>query len=106
MKGYPKELNSKEDYLYVRENFPREMWLPDFQHLLDTMRDWFSVGELPTGAEGIVDDTHKVEESKRFNPDTGEEETTWTQYELQINPMCKLLRLGFTEEEVRNLMRE
>ena len=36
MKGYPKNLNTKFDYLYVKENFKRELWEKDFQNLLDT----------------------------------------------------------------------
>ena len=40
MVGYPNFLNTKEDYIYVHDNFQKEQWLPDFQALLDTMKDW------------------------------------------------------------------
>ena len=69
MKGFPKILNSKEDYLYVREHFPRDEWQPHFQNLLDTMRDWFYERNLGGGEEGVANDKHKVlvygEEGKR-----------------------------------------
>ena len=60
MKGYPKTLSSKKDYLYVREHFSREQWLPDFQALLDSYQDWFFGKHLETKDEGIEDDTHKI----------------------------------------------
>ena len=46
MKGYPKNLKTKFDYLYVKENFKRELWEKDFQNLLDTRMDWFFVKNL------------------------------------------------------------
>ena len=48
MKGYPQHLNTKADYMYVRANFPREQWLPDFQALLDSTHDWFFEKHLDT----------------------------------------------------------
>lgn len=106
MKGYPKNLNTKADYEYVKANFAPEEYLPDFQSLLDTMYDWFFVKELTSEEEGITDDTHKVIVSKEERPATveGEEQTiitTYAQYEYRINPTCKLHALGYTEEEVR-----
>ena len=46
MVGYPKSLKTKEDYEYVRNNFPKEMWKKDFQALLDSSYDWFFVEKL------------------------------------------------------------
>lgn len=96
MKGFPKILNSKDDYLYVREHFPRDEWQPHFQNLLDTMRDWFYERTLEDGDEGVTDDTHKVvvdeQEGKRY------------QYELRVSTTCKLFMLGFTENEVQELL--
>lgn len=28
MVGFPKHLNTKEDYMYIKENFPTEQWKP------------------------------------------------------------------------------
>lgn len=97
MKGYPKTLASREDYEYVAANFPPELWRPDWQNLLDTMCDWFFVRELTDLSEGVTDDTHKVEVNE---DETGAK--TYTQYEWRVNPTCKLFRIGFTEQEVRD----
>lgn len=102
MNGYPKRLNSKKDYLYVRENFPREQWLPDFQALLDSYMDWFWVKDLESKDEGIEDETHKIVETQEMES----EEVKYAQYELQENPTAKIFRIGFTVEEVEELMAE
>ena len=43
MIGYPKHLNTKADYEYVRSNFPKEIWENDFRALLETTHDWFFI---------------------------------------------------------------
>lgn len=97
MRGYPKFLSTKSDYEYVRQHFPKEQWQSDFQALLDTRYDWFFVKELAKGEIGISDDTHKVEIDSGFNG----EETKNYQYELRYNPNCKLVQIGYTEEEIK-----
>ena len=95
MVGYPKNLNTKEDYEYVRNNFPKNEWKKDFKALLDEEKDWFNVGETDSG---IIDDTHKVikdEQTKKAY-----------QYELQVNPNCKMYRIGYTREEVEKALNE
>ena len=96
MKGYPKTLSSREDYIYVAENFPRAQWAPDWQALLDSMRDWFFVRNLESREEGIEDATHKIETEER---DDGT--VVYTQYEYKVNETAKIFRIGFTEAEVR-----
>ncbi|MCD8286150.1 MAG: hypothetical protein LUD50_02860 [Clostridia bacterium] len=103
MRGYPKRLNTKADYEYAREHFPTEQWLPDWQKLLDTMRDWVPVGEVESADAGVTDDTHKVVESTAQGED-GEDVATYTQYELQVIPTCRLLRLGFEEDYVASVV--
>ncbi len=98
MKGYPKRLNTKEDYEYVRANFPEEQWRPDWQALLDSMKDWVPVGTVESLDAGVNDETHKV-----ISEGEGEEEI-YTQCELQVIPSCRLLRLGFTEDYVRSVL--
>lgn len=100
MRGYPKNLNTKKDYEYVRANFPAEEWKPDWQKLLDTMKDWFFEGNLESKDDGVVDETHKIVESGQG------EEKTYAQYVLEVNPTCKLLQLGFTEAEVMAALSE
>lgn len=101
MKGYPKTLNTKEDYEYVKENFPAEQWKPDYQKLLDSMNDWVPTGKLDSEDDGIVDDTHKITEEN-----SGSEKKTYVQWEMQEIPTCKLNRLGFTVEEVKAALEE
>lgn len=95
MKGLPKNLNSKEDYIYAKNNFPEEYWKKEFQNLLDNRFGWFYVEDLES-EKGINDDTHKVVEDK----DTG-----YTQYELRENPDAKIFKLGFTVEEVEEMLK-
>lgn len=104
MRGFPKNLNSKEDYQYVRDNFPAEEWKPEFQALLDTMKDWFFVKELATDEVAPEGDTYKVVESEKTGEAT-EGEKTRSLYEYRENPTCKLLQLGFTKEEVEEALK-
>lgn len=99
MRGYPKVLSSKEDYLYVKDNFPADLWKADWQGLLDTMTCWYPTGEVASVEAGVTDDTHKVEKFEEEGKDT-----VFMQYELRQNPDCKLLRLGFTEAEVKKAL--
>jgi len=102
MKGFPNTLSSKEDYIYIKENFPAEQWKPHWQDLLDSRMDWFWVENLPTGKEGIVDATHKVEV---MEPTEEGKELGYAQYEMKENPMAKIFRIGFTVEEVERALR-
>lgn len=95
MVGYPSNLNTKEDYLFVKDNFPASMWKDDFQALLDSVNEWFNIGEIKK-ANGIIDATHKIVE----DIETGK---TY-QYELKENKDCKLYQLGFTVEEIKNII--
>lgn len=107
MKGYPQHLNTKADYMYVRANFPREQWLPDFQALLDSTHDWFFEKHLDTKEDGLVDSTHKVVENKSVELDKeGKpiEKVTYSQYVLKENPLCKLNLIGFTVDEVLEIL--
>lgn len=96
MRGFPKSLNSKEDYQYVRENFSDDEWRPVWQALLDTANDWFFVKELVDDETAPEGENFKVVESEK----TGTEEKIRSVYELRENPTCKLLQLGFTKAEV------
>lgn len=93
MIGFPKYLNTKEDYLYGRDNFPKNQWEPEFQKLLDN-KAWINTDMLKDGDTGLTDNTHRVE--------TVEEQKY--QYEFMTDPNCKLFRIGFTEDEVRQIL--
>lgn len=99
MKGYPKSLNSKADYLYVISNFPKEQWETDVKSLLESESDWFFDHDLSSKEEGITDDTHKVVENEGM---TGQ--VTYSQYVWKSNPKAKIYELGFTKEEIENYL--
>ncbi len=101
MIGYPKTLNTKEDYLYVKENFPKSEWRQDFKDLLDTQYDWFYEKTLADDDEGVTDDTHKVVEMKE-----NDESTKKAQYVLKENPTCRMNQLGFTKAEIMEAINE
>lgn len=98
MRGYPKSLNTKNDYLYVIENFPKEKWIGDIQGLLDSAYDWFFEKDINEADSGIEDDTHKVVISENDGKETK------SQYVKKLNPLCKMIRLGFTEDEIRRII--
>lgn len=100
MVGFPKKLNSKFDYEFIRENFPREQWQEAFQALLNDRMQWYNVGKLESPDKGITDATHKVIE----NPDQGDQQTEYYQYELREDPDCQLYRLGFMVDEVTEIL--
>lgn len=100
MNGFPKHLNTKEDYLYIRDHFPDEQWKPVFYNLLDTQKEWLNVGELEVGQVGVEDDTHKIVSNKV----SGSEDIVRYQYEYKVDQNCLMYRLGFTEKEVTDLI--
>ena len=107
MKGYPKNLNTKFDYLYVKENFKRELCEKDFQNLLDTRMGWFFVKNLDSQEEGLNDSTHNVVENESEELDKEGKpikKVTYSQFELKENPQCKLNLIGFTVDEVLKIL--
>ena len=60
MRGFPKHLNSRADYEYIRQNFPIEKWKPEWDALLDNLQEWYCTGELNSVDAGATDDTHRV----------------------------------------------
>jgi len=104
MKGFPKHLNSKFDYYYIKDNFPESKWKPYWQLLLDDRFRWMDDHELEDPSEGIVDETHRIEERTSTNPETGEEVTVYIQQEYKKNPGSNFWRMGFTLEEVEEAL--
>lgn len=100
MKGFPKNLNTKEDYLYVKDNFSRDVYAPVFQDLLDTENDWFFVRELDVNEVVELTDNVKVIDNKSYD---GKSETK-SLYEYRQNPECKMLQLGFTKDIISRFL--
>jgi len=91
MIGNARYLNSKFDYEYVRDN--QDNWREYYQTLYDSRLIWDNV-ELV--GEGIIDNTHRLIQSQ----DMETQEPITIQQEFKLDEHCKLLRLGFTVEEV------
>lgn len=103
MRGFPKALNTKEDYLYIKENFDKTLWQPEWQALLDTLSDWFFVRVLDTDEEAPEGDNYKIVESEQGE---GEEKTiTRSLYEFKENEHAKLFELGFTVKQVQKALK-
>lgn len=104
MKGYPKHLNTREDYEYVRANFPKEKWLPSFEALLQDTENWFFESNLANKAAGIEDATHKIVESTTTPAEGEEAVTTYAQYVLKTDTNAKIFRIGYTVAEVEAII--
>ncbi|WP_298434569.1 hypothetical protein [Geobacter sp.] len=103
MRGIPRHLNTKQDYLTIRNEFPPEVWRPRFQALLDERFAWLPVGPLAEGEPGVTDDTHRVVELLDEASQTMIERI---QEEYREDPNATIFRLGFTVEEVSQLVGE
>jgi hypothetical protein len=93
MKGFPKYLNTKEDYLYIQEHFSVEQVQPYFRMLLDTRLAWLPIKDTSKiGKENFVDKTHRIVEI------TSEEGiiTELVYEELKEDPNCRAYQVGFT----------
>jgi len=104
MKGYPRHLNTRADYDFVRQNFEKSLWLPDYEALLNSYQEWFFVKHLDAESEGINDATHKVITVTPIDNDGTP--TSYDQYELRTNPQARIFELGFSVEEVQQIIKD
>lgn len=102
MKGFPKHLNTREDYEYVKENFPKDQWLPCFEALLENTENWFFEKNLASKAEGVEDATHKIVETTNSTEEGAE--PTYAQYVLKTDENAKIFRIGYTVAEVQAII--
>lgn len=124
MRGYPIFLNTKEDYLNMIKINPIET-VNRLRLLLNDRFDWEWVKDLEDGEDGIEDETHKIESyedvpsafDEEFSDVDGsddgdgsdtikEKKIIRMQFELRENKHALLFHLGFTVEEIENLIRE
>ena len=97
-----RHLNTKADYEYVRQNFPKEVWKPKYQALLKERMQWSGAKKLANKTDGITKkDAKKVVTNKK---EDGTEEHY--QYEYKSDPGCALFRLGFTVSEANAVLTE
>lgn len=104
MKGLPKHMNSKYDYLYIKETLPDDEWKPYWRALLTESKTWVDLGEI-NESEAVTDNAHKIEHFTEKNND-GTEKATVHQYELRTDMSSDMIRLGFTAAEVRTALGE
>lgn len=101
MRGIPTVLNTREDYEYLKENFDKDVWVPKFQELFDTSFMWVFERDLQPNEPDLVDDNvRKMQVS--VDPESGK--TVRSIYLFRPNNNCKLLQIGYTREEVENII--
>ena len=100
--SHPERLDTKADYLFVKDFFSKGEYEKDYQLLLDDSEHWVETQELATPDDGITDEKHKVD----TRIDIDQDKKKYYQMEKQINPDCKLFKLGFTIEEVDVVIKE
>lgn len=93
MRGFPKYLNTKQDYLNCLKDYPQETKVK-LQDLLDTRFVWQDTAIIEIG--GIMDETHRV-----IDTEDGEK----IQQEYVEDERAELFRLGFTVKEVEELVK-
>ena len=96
MRGNAKYLNSIADYEYVRQN--QSNWKEYYQELYDSRLTWFPSKLVGCGIE---DETHKISKSQ-----TETMKPTIIQLELRVSLTCKLLRIGYTVEQIEKILSE
>ena len=94
MIGNPKYLNTRFDYEYVKDNF--DTWREYWQELYDSRMIW---NNYPIEGDGITDDTHRVIQSQDM-----EGNPLAIQQVLEVDVNARLFRIGFTEEEVEEVL--
>lgn len=100
MKGYPKNLQTREDYEYVLANFSKDDWKQDFQNLLSTR--WMSIYQHRMSDDEIVPDDIKHKVLYQTDEKTG---IIYRElYYIIENPDAKIFKLGYTVEEVENIL--
>jgi len=104
IKGYPKYLNTKEDYKYIKNYFPSEQWKVSYKILLDDSQKWFREEQLENENDGVNNAISMVRSERE--EENGEEKTKYYQYRFRIDPNCKLLRLGMKIEDIKNALKE
>ena len=97
MRGTPKTLNSKFDYLFIKDH-KMDGWQKRWQRLLDSQFSWQPEKELAKKEDGIEDETHQIRNDK-LDIDGADK---WVQYTLKSNPKGEIFRLGFTVKEVED----
>ncbi len=98
MRGIPKILATKVDYMNILQLYSIEECRPYFLDLLNDRYHFVIQGELQDGDDGITDSEHKV------SVDETEEGIKRYQLERVENPNAKIFRIGFSVSEVESIL--
>lgn len=98
MRGFPKHMNTKQDYLNLKDKFPEETRAA-LQRLLDERIQWLDVGVLAKGEAGLEDKTHKIIEVELMEGGTERHQINYMK-----DPNARLYKLGVTVKEAENLI--
>ena len=100
MRGYPKNLQTREDYEYVLANFPKKDWEQDFKDLLSSRFDYV-FQHIMTDDEVVPSEIpHKV------LPQTDEKGNPVRElYYIIERPNSKIFQLGYTVAEVEEILK-
>lgn len=103
MRGCPKSIETKQDYINSISLYPEETKTALRQLIAD--RFVFVRGAiLQDGDEGITDASHCVITESETNAETGESTTVRYQAEKAEDPNARLFRIGFTVDEAQKLI--
>ena len=96
MRGFPKHLNTKQDYENCLKDYPEET-KAKLKNLLESRFIWQDKEIIKAGNEGIEDSTHRVVEIENHDK---------MQQELVEDVNAEIFRLGLTVEEVEGLIND
>jgi hypothetical protein len=98
MVAEPQWLNTWQDYLNIRDDYP-DLLRNGLQDLLDNSYAWLTIGPLTEDEAGVTDDTHEIRVDEL--PEGGAQRY---QFEYAEDPAAKIFRLRVTVDEVTRLL--
>ena len=98
MRGLP-PINTKEDVYNMLRDYPEE-GKKHLQKLYDDRFIWHTTEILPSLDEGVNDETHRAFATKNEN-----DEEIFVQQELVVDPNAFIYRIGFTDEDIAELLK-
>ena len=97
MRGFPKHLNTKQDFINLMRSHPEET-RKELKKLLSNRMVWFTKETLDSEKDGVENETMRVIAVE------DEGGMTILQQELREDPNARLFRLGFTVKEIESMM--
>jgi hypothetical protein len=104
MRGFPKHLNTKQDFLNLKDDYSDQV-LAVLERLLDDRMQWLNIRTLGEKDQGVEDETHMVigMEQEIITGEDGAIAERY-QYEYTEDPNARLFRLGFGVEEAEKFI--